>query len=362
MTRRCVERRRGSTGQRNQPRPVREPLEAQAGEPASAALRRGPDHRLCVAPMMEWTDRHCRNLLRLIAPHALLYTEMIVAAAIEHGDAEHLLRFDNDEHPVALQIGGSDPRQLALAAQAGAKMGYDEINLNVGCPSGRVQAGRFGVCLMREPALVADCVAAMRDAVNIPVTVKTRIGVDNDDSFDFLLDFVSTVAAAGCDAFVIHARKAWLKGLSPRENREVPPLDYAMVRRLKRQFPSLPLIVNGGIDDVAVLDELCSDFDGVMIGRAAYQSPMVLAEMERRLFPATPVMSRSDVVEAYLPYMQRQLEQGERLHSMTRHMLGLFQSRPGARHWRRQLSQVNSRPDADINLLKSLLADMANAA
>jgi len=336
--------------------------QGQAGDPVRRAMRGGPDHRLCIAPMMEWTDRHCRYLLRLIAPHALLYTEMIVAAAIEHGNADRLLEFHENEHPVALQVGGSDPTQLAYAALAGARAGYDEINLNVGCPSGRVQAGRFGVCLMREPGLVAACVAAMRNSVDLPVTIKTRIGVDNDDSFGFLLDFASTVADAGCDRLIVHARKAWLKGLSPKENRDVPPLDYDIVLRLRDHLPALPIVVNGGIDDATVFATRLKQFSGVMVGRAAYQRPMVLRELEQVLYPETQLGTRQQIVEAYLPYIESQLARGVRLHSMTRHMLGLFQSRPGARYWRRQLGQIASRPDAGIDVIKSTLADVATAA
>ena len=333
-----------------------------AGDRDYSQLRGDLDRRLCVAPMMDWTDRHCRYLLRLIAPHALLYTEMIVAAAIEHGDTARLLEFHEHEHPLALQVGGSDPRQLAVAARAGLRAGYDEINLNVGCPSGRVQAGKFGVCLMREPQLVADCVRAMRDAVDLPITVKTRIGVDDDDSFEFLLDFATAVTAGGCDALVVHARKAWLQGLSPKENRDVPPLDYGIVLRLRQNLGEIPIVVNGGIGDIGIFTERLREFDGVMVGRAAYQTPMVLAEMERVVYPGSGLVNREQVVEAYLPYVASQLARGVRLHNMTRHMLGLFQGYPGARHWRRHLSQASSCPDAGIEFVESALAHVTSAA
>ena len=314
-----------------------------------------PDRTLSVAPMMEWTDTHCRAFHRVLAPGAWLYSEMVTEAAIRHGKRDRLLAFDASEHPVALQLGGSDPAGLAEAARIGAGYGYDEINLNCGCPSERVQAGRFGACLMNEPQLVAECVAAMRAAVDVPVTVKTRIGVDGSEGFAFVSRFVETVAAAGCGLFVIHARKAWLKGLSPKENREVPPLDYPMVHRLKQAFPHLAIIINGG---VASLDEVAAQLghvDGVMIGREAYQSPWFLAELTRASGSEAPV-SRAAAVEAYRPYMARQLEHGVPLRAMTRHMLGLFNGQPGGRAWRRCLSEQAGRPGAGLDVLDEALA------
>ncbi|MBT8138059.1 MAG: tRNA dihydrouridine(20/20a) synthase DusA [Gammaproteobacteria bacterium] len=320
------------------------------------------DRRLCVAPMMEWTDRHCRYLLRLIAPGALLYTEMVVAAAIEHGDVDRLLAFDPRERPLALQLGGSCPQQLAMAAAVGEKFGYDEINLNVGCPSGRVQAGRFGACLMREPQLVADCVTAMREAVSLPVTVKTRIGVDDDDSPEFLLQFAAAVTGAGCDALIVHARKALLEGLSPKENREVPPLNYPVVSWLQQQLDeAVPIIVNGGVRDAQQFGTMVQEFTGVMIGRAAYQSPMVLNKMQRMVDPVAAEITRQQVITAYLPYISAQLERGVRLHSMTRHMLGIYQGQPGARQWRRRLSQAAGSADASAAIVRAAMDSMPQA-
>ncbi len=297
------------------------------------------DHRLCVAPMMDRTDRHLRYLLRLLAPHARLYTEMITAKALVRGDAERLLRFDAAEHPVALQLGGNEPEELAEAARLGADFGYDEINLNVGCPSDRVQAGCFGAALMLEPQRVADCVRAMREAVAVPVTVKTRLGVDDHDSYEFVRDFVGEVAAAGCATFIVHARKAWLSGLSPRENREIPPLDYARVYRLKRELPQLRIVINGGFvtleDSVAQLAEV----DGVMIGRAAYQDSWLLARLDERLFAGPKVTERA-VLGAFERYVARELAGGTPLRTMTRHLLGMRSGRAGGRRWRRILGEL----------------------
>jgi tRNA-dihydrouridine synthase A len=310
--------------------------------------------RLSVAPMMDWTDRHCRSFHRLLAPHAVLYTEMVTAAAIKHGDRERLLRFSPAEHPVVLQLGGSDPALLAEAAAAGAAFGYDEINLNCGCPSDRVQAGRFGACLMAEPALVADCVAAMAEAQPRPVTVKTRIGIDDSNGYEFLSRFIETVAAAGCAHFIIHARKAWLKGLSPKENREVPPLDYEMAYRLKRDFPHLMLSVNGGIQSLTAIDAHLGQIDSVMIGREAYQNPWFLAEVEQHLFD-TPHASRTEIIQAYLPYVEAQLARGVPLQAITKHMLGLFNGQRGGRLWRRYLSENTHRAGAGIAVLEAAL-------
>ena len=317
-----------------------------------------PTHRLCVAPMMDWTDRHCRFFHRLLSPHALLYTEMVTAPAVLHGDRERLLGFDPAEHPVALQLGGSEPRELAAAARAGESQGYDEINLNVGCPSDRVQSGRFGACLMREPALVADCIAAMRAAVSVPVTVKCRLGVDEQDEYEDLERFVETVRATGCNVFVVHARKAWLEGLSPKENREVPPLNYARVYRLKRDFPALTIVVNGGVARVADVQEHLQHVDGVMLGRTAYHEPYRLAEIEHEIF-GTPLPDRDAVLAALRPYVDAHLARGDRLQHITRHILGLYQGLPGARAYRRALSERAHRADAGYDVILDAIATRA---
>ncbi|MEK0082413.1 tRNA dihydrouridine(20/20a) synthase DusA [Benzoatithermus flavus] len=301
------------------------------------------DRRLSVAPMMDWTDRHCRYFYRLLAPRALLYTEMVHTGAILFGDAERHLGFDPAEHPVALQLGGSEPRDLARAARIGADRGYDEINLNCGCPSGRVQQGRFGACLMAEPARVAECIAAMRAAVAVPVTVKCRIGIDDSEEFAFLARFVETVAAAGCGTFVVHARKAWLEGLSPKENREIPPLRYKVVHRLKEAFPMLEIVVNGGIRSPVAAREQLGPVDGVMVGREAYENPWSLVAFEAALLgdaPATP--DRWGVVEAMADYAAAQSRRGVPLRAIARHMLGLFNGLPGARTWRRRLTALGA--------------------
>ncbi|MEA1941429.1 MAG: tRNA dihydrouridine(20/20a) synthase DusA [Pseudomonadota bacterium] len=316
-----------------------------------------PDRRLSVAPMMDWTDRHCRAFHRVVTKRALLYTEMAVDKAVIHGDRDKLIGFDPAEHPVAIQLGGSDPSDLAAASRIAEGFGYAEINLNVGCPSDRVQSGRFGACLMQEPALVAECVSAMRDAVSVPVTVKCRIGVDEQEPEVALFAFVDTVAAAGVSSFTVHARKAWLKGLSPKENRTVPPLDYDLVRRLKAERPGLEIILNGGLE---TLDQGLAEsetLDGMMLGRAAYHTPWVLAEADSRLFGASdPVATRPEAVEAYRPYLARQLETGTRLHDMTRHMLGLFAGQPGARLWRRILSEKAPKRGAGLEVIDEALA------
>ena len=309
--------------------------------------------------MMDWTDRHCRYLHRLLCRQALLYTEMVTAPALVRGGAVHLLDHDPSEHPVALQLGGSDPQELAQAARLGAEAGYDEINLNVGCPSDRVQSGTFGAVLMKDPGLVAECCAAMRAAVDVEVTVKCRIGVDDQDSEEVLPEFLSRVAAAGVTRFTIHARKAWLQGLSPKENREIPPLDYDLVLRMKGLFPALHLSVNGGI---TTLDQACAfleaGLDGVMFGRAAYHQPAdILCAADRRIFGgAAPDTRPEDAVRAMLPYIEAHLSQGGRLHQITRHMLGLFAGRPGARAWRRTLSEGATRPGAGPGLVETALA------
>lgn len=309
---------------------------------------------LHLAPMMEWSDRHWRAFVRLITPGAVLYTEMVTTGALLHGDAERHLRFDPCEHPVVLQLGGSEPDALARAARMGEAHGYDGINLNCGCPSDRVQRGRFGACLMKEPELVAECVGAMRDAVRVPVTVKCRLGVDEHDSYEDFIAFVDTVAAAGCASLVVHARKAWLAGLSPKENREIPPLDYERVVRLKRERPDLSIIVNGGIGDAETATGLLArGLDGVMIGRAAYQDLWCLPAMEAALVPAShPATDRHAVLEAYLPYVERELAAGVPLKAISRHVLGLFNGLPGARRWRQILSEQAHRPGAGPELLR----------
>ena len=305
--------------------------------------------------MMEWTDRHCRFFHRLLTRRALLYTEMLTTGAVLRGDRARLLRFDPAEHPVALQLGGSDPRDLAACARIGADAGFDEINLNVGCPSDRVQDGRFGACLMAEPALVGECVAAMKAAVSIPVTVKCRIGIDDQDPEQALDIFARTAEQSGADALVVHARKAWLKGLSPKENRELPPLDYARVYRLKAAYPHLPIVINGGIGTIEEAKAHLNHVDGVMMGRAAYQEPWRLLDADRVLFgEAPPFSSAKDAAAALVPYIERELSQGARLHSITRHLHGLFRAVPGARAYRRALAgAATSRGGAEL-LLEAL--------
>ena len=301
-------------------------------------------HELCVAPMMERTDRHCRHLLRLLAPNVWLYTEMITAKALVNGDRERLLKFAAIEHPVALQLGGADPGELAAAAAWGVAAGYDEINLNVGCPSGRVQAGCFGAALMREPALVADCVAAMRARVHVPITVKTRIGVDHDDSYELLHAFARGVIDAGCATLIVHARKAWLSGLSPKENREIPPLEYARVHRLKRDLPNVEIVINGGFTDVAAVEAERGRVDGVMLGRAAYDRPMLIAELDHRRWSgsASPGLEqvRARALRAFVRYVDAELASGTSLKAMTRHLMGLYAHERGGRVWRRALSAL----------------------
>ena len=317
--------------------------------------------RLSVAPMMEWTDRHCRYFLRLLSPDVLLYTEMVTAAALIHGDADRLLEFRAEEHPVALQLGGSDPALLAGAAKLGEQAGYNEINLNIGCPSPRVQAGSFGACLMAEPQLVAECVGAMAVAVDIPITVKTRIGIDDHDSYEFLRGFVRTVANAGCEVFVIHARKALLSGLSPKENRQVPPLIYERAYRIKQEFPNLAIVVNGGIDSTDQVGVHLEKLDGVMIGRHAYHHPFWLCEAQKQVYPETDYTApdREQVLRKMSRYLQECAEQGVRPHAIIRHMMGLYAGKAGGKRWRRFLSEQVQKPDAGSDMLLRSLAVFA---
>jgi tRNA-dihydrouridine synthase A len=313
--------------------------------------------------MMEWTDRHCRFFHRLLTRKALLYTELLTTAAILRGNRERLLGFDAFEQPVALQLGGSDPQALAQSARIGADFGYCEINLNVGCPSDRVQEGRFGACLMIEPALVADCVAAMKAAVEIPVTVKCRIGVDDQDPAEALFSFAAAVKAAGTDALIVHARKAWLKGLSPRENREVPPLDYEIVHRLKAAHPDLEIVINGGIATLEQAQAQLAHVDGVMMGRAAYQEPWRLLAVDPLLFgEAAPFASAQDVAIELMPYIELEMAKGVRLNSITRHVLGLFRAVPGARAFRRHLATEAVKPGAGASVMADALAQMVDSA
>lgn len=316
-----------------------------------------------VAPLMDWTDRHCRAFHRALTRQALLYTEMITSDAVIHGDRERLLGFDDMEQPVALQLGGSDPAKMGEAARIGAGFGYDEINLNIGCPSDRVQAGRFGACLMREPDLVAELWRAAQEAApDIPVTIKSRIGVDEQEPRDALFALVDASARAGCRTFIVHARKAWLEGLSPKENREVPPLDYDLVRTLKAERPELEVILNGGLRDLDHALAESRGLNGVMLGRAAYQNTAVLLDVDARIFGATPPSSsRVEAVDTHLPYIARKLEVGVPLHAMTRHMLGLFNAQPGGRAWRRVLSERGVRAGAGVEVVRDALAEVQRA-
>lgn len=316
--------------------------------------------RFAVAPMMDWTDRHCRSFHRLLSRHATLYTEMVTAAAIIHGPRERLLCFDDAEHRVVVQLGGSDPEQLARAAVIAESFGYDEINLNVGCPSDRVQGGNFGACLMLTPELVASCVAAMKAVVKIPVSVKCRLGVDEQDIETALDQLVDAVLAAGCDALTVHARKAWLKGLSPKENREIPPLDYERVYRLKQRLGAYPVAINGGIETIEAIKTHLPHVDGVMLGRAAYHNPELLLEVDPQLFgDEAPFSNGFDALEAFFPYIEKQLAQGVPLHAITRHLLGLFQGRPGARSFRRHLATEGVKRDATLQTLREAIAHVA---
>ena len=317
--------------------------------------------RLSVAPMLDWTDRHCRYLHRLLSRHALLYTEMVTTGALLHGDVARHLRLNAEEHPVALQLGGSEPADLARAARLGQEWGYDEINLNCGCPSERVQRGAFGACLMREPALVADGIKAMRDAVTIPVTVKHRIGIDQDESYGFVRDFVGTVADAGCEVFIVHARNAWLKGLSPKENRDLPPLRYGVVAQLKRDFPQLTIAINGGIKDSATVAEQLTLVDGVMVGREAYHNPWWLTTWDEQFFGAAPFALSHREIEAHMvAYMQREAaEHGTHWYAIARHMLGLRYGLPGARHWRQVWSnhRLKDLPASEVSHIANTKQD-----
>ncbi len=319
--------------------------------------------RLSVAPMMDWTDRHCRFLHRQMTRNALLYTEMVTAAAVINGDRERLLGFTPAEHPVAVQLGGSDPAQLARAARIAADYGYDEINLNCGCPSDRVQSGTFGAVLMRQPGLVAECCAAMIAAVDIPVTVKCRIGVDEQDPAIVLPEFLAKVSASGVQRFIVHARKAWLQGLSPKENRDIPPLDYDLVLEMKEMFPSLHLSINGGVETLEYTAELLGVMDGVMIGRAAYHTPSkILLDADQQIFDDEHSRSAEEIVQLMLPYIENHLSTGGRLNHVTRHMLGLFTGRPGARLWRRYLSENATRDGAGPEVVEQALSHVTELA
>jgi tRNA-dihydrouridine synthase A len=321
------------------------------------------DWCFCLAPMMDWSDRHCRYFWRLMTRRARLYTEMVTTGALLRGDRARFLRFDPAEQPLALQLGGSDARALAECARIAEDWGYDEVNLNCGCPSDRVQEGKIGACLMAEPDTVADCVAAMHAAVRIPITVKHRIGIDDQDSGYHLDQFVGTVAAAGCEVFIVHARKAWLQGLSPKENREIPPLMYDRVFELKRNFPQLTVVLNGGLTDLAQCQEILTDLDGVMIGREAYHNPFMLAAVDALIYgeSANP-LQRDQVLEAFIPYCERQIRDGARLHHMARHILGLYAGQPGGKRFRRLLSEQGNRSQADADLLSRARRHMETGA
>lgn len=312
------------------------------------------DRRFSVAPMMDWTDRHCRYFHRLLSPNTLLYTEMVTTGALIHGDTERFLTFNQEEHPVALQLGGSDPEALAHCAVIAEKYNYDEVNLNCGCPSDRVQNGAFGACLMNSPDLVGKSVEAMIDACNIPVTVKCRIGIDDQDEYEGLQRFTESVIKAGCTSLTVHARKAWLKGLSPKENRNIPPLNYERVYQLKTEFPELEIIINGGIDHIEAVKRHLTKVDGVMMGRTAYQNPWILTEVENQIFNQTaPYSSPLDVLDALIPYIENQLSLGVRLSAMTKHILGLFQGRPGTKQFKRYISENAFKADAGIEVLET---------
>lgn len=320
-----------------------------------------PSHRFCVAPMLDWTDRHCRFFLRQLSRHARMYTEMLTTGAILHS-APRLLRFNPQEHPLALQLGGSDPDELARCAEIGEQFGYDEININCGCPSDRVQEGRFGACLMREPRRVAEGVATMSKATNLPITVKTRIGIDNSEDYVFLRRFVETVADAGCYTFIIHARKAWLQGLSPKENREIPPLNYDTVYRLKQEFPQLTIVINGGIQTLDECEQHLQQVDGVMLGREIYDNPYRLAQVDHRLYgDPLPPPSREQVIQRLMPYIENELRVGTGLCHITRHILGLYRNQPGGRAFRRVLSENGPKLGAGLDVLKAALAEVETA-
>lgn len=313
--------------------------------------------RLSTAPMMEWSDRHCRAFWRVLTKEALLYTEMVTANAVIHGHREHLIGYNDVEHPVALQLGGSDPVAMAEAAKIAEDYGYDEVNINCGCPSDRVKSGFFGACLMENPDLVARCVEAMRNTVDIPVTVKNRIGIDDQEDYKDLLNFVDIVHRGGANHFIIHARKAWLQGLSPKENREIPPLRYDLVHQIKQERPELDIAINGGITTLQQSLEHLETLDGVMLGRAAYQDPWVLRDVDELIFnkPSSSIANRHEALEAYFPYIEQQLSQGMKLHYMTRHIIGLFNGQPGGKQFRRYISENAYRSDADLDVLKKAM-------
>lgn len=319
------------------------------------------DRTFCVAPMMEWTDRHCRYFHRLISQNAVLYTEMVTTGALIHGDSERFLRFSDQEHPIALQLGGSNPEDLAQCTQLAEKYGYDEVNLNVGCPSDRVQNNMIGACLMAHPQLVAECLTKMQQHVTIPVTIKHRLGIDDMDSYEELREFIVTVKESGCSTFIIHARKAILQGLSPKENRDIPPLKYEWVYQIKREFPELEIIINGGIKTIEECRDHLKHLDGVMVGREAYQNPYMMAEVDSALYGFKHnTADRKEIIEQMLPYIEQQLKQGAYLGHMTRHMLGLFHSQKGGRQFRRYISENAHRPGADINVLKQALEKVSD--
>lgn len=318
-------------------------------------------HRFCTAPLMDWSDRHCRYLWRLLSQHTRVYTEMVTTNALIRGDRQRFLKFHSQEHPVALQLGGSDPRDLATCAALAEEWGYDEINLNCGCPSDRVQNGMIGACLMAHPNKVAEAIKAMQDATSIPVTIKHRIGIDDMDDYPGLLNFVEIVAATGCNTFIVHARKAWLQGLSPKQNREVPPLCYDFVYRLKQEMPQLNIVINGGITSMAQCQEHLQEVDGVMVGREAYSNPYLLAEIDKHLFDAQTVeaKSRQQICLEYIAYCKTEMASGTRLHHMTKHILGLFHGQKGGRAFRRHISENVSKPDASISVLEDALAKVS---
>ncbi len=314
-------------------------------------------HKLCIAPMMEWTDRHYRYLVRLMTKHTYLYTEMVTSGALIHGDRDRFLAFNECEHPIALQLGGSEPKDMAQSAKWGESAGYDEININVGCPSDRVQAGRFGVCLMREPKQVATCIRAMREHVSIPITVKCRIGVDDDDSYEFLTEFVDSITAAGCETLIVHARKAWLKGLNPKQNREIPELDYQRVYNLKKDYPDLNIIINGGIESIQQVKTHLQFVDGAMIGRQAYKHPEFLLKVDRELYGqcSSQQADMNEIVLKYAEYVEANIINGTPLKSMTKHILNVYQGIPGAKLWRRHLSENMHKPGVGADLIHQSL-------